>query len=60
MQIAMGLQSPRNAARELGRDFETIVRETADDLAFARNLGVDLKFADSTSFAPEITVGTAE
>lgn len=57
MQIAMGLQSPRRAARELGRDFETIIRETAEDVAFAEAAGVALKFADSTAFNPEITVG---
>ena len=59
MQIAMGLQSPRRAARELGRDFETILRETAEDIGLADALGVPLKFADSTAFNPEITVGAA-
>jgi capsid protein len=60
MQIAMGLQSPRRAARELGRDFETILRETAEDIGFANALGVPLTFAESTAFNPEITVGAVD
>lgn len=59
MQIAMGLQSPRRAARELGRDLETILRETSEDMALADALGVPLKFAETTAFNPEITVGAA-
>jgi capsid protein len=58
MEIAMGLQSPRRAARAIGKDFETIIRETAEDVSFAESLGVPLTFADSSAFNPEITVGT--
>jgi capsid protein len=57
MEIAMGLQSPRRAARAIGKDYETIIRETADDVAFAESLGVPLTFADSAAFNPQITVG---
>ena len=56
MQVAMGLQSPRRAARELGRDYETLIDETAADLQYARTRGVDLKFAEATAFNPSIEV----
>jgi len=60
MGIAMGVTSPQRVCRELGTDFETNIDEIAKAMAYAKERGVDLKYADSSAFAPEVSVqGTA-
>lgn len=59
MSIAMGASSPQRECRLSGSDFYQNVRETADALKFAESLNVPLSFADSTAFAPEISVEAA-
>jgi capsid protein len=57
MGIAMGVTSPQRVCREIGTNFHSNIDEISAALAYARSKGVDLKFADSTAFNPEITVG---
>lgn len=57
MGIAMGVTSPQRVCREVGTDFETNIDEIAQAMEYAKSKGVDLVYADSTAFAPEITVG---
>ncbi len=57
MGIAMGVTSPQRVCRETGTDFETNIDEIAAAMSYAESKGVDLVYADSTAFAPEITVG---
>lgn len=60
MGVAMGVTSPQRVCRELGTDFETNIDEIAKAMAYAKERGVDLKYADSSAFAPEVSVqGTA-
>ena len=60
MAIAMGLSSPQRECKLSGTDFETNMRETSEAMEIAGEYGVPLKFADSTAFNPEITVGAGE
>ena len=57
MGIAMGVTSPQRVCREVGTDFETNVDEIAAAMEYAKSKGVDLVYADSSAFAPEIAVG---
>ncbi len=61
MAIAAGLMSPQRACRESGTDFETNVDEIAAAMDYAERArggrGVPLTYADSTAFAPDITIG---
>ena len=57
MAIATGLSSPQRACREAGTDFETNILEIKQAMEFAASNGVPLVYADSSAFAPEITVG---
>jgi capsid protein len=57
MGIAMGVTSPQRVCREVGTDFETNIDEIAQAMQYAKSKGVDLVYADTTAFAPEITVG---
>jgi capsid protein len=56
MAIAAGLSSPQRECRESGSDFEENIREIAAAQAYAKEQGVDLVYADSSAFAPSITV----
>lgn len=56
MAVAIGQTSPQRICRETGTDFYKNIDETSEALEYARQKGVDLKFADSSAFAPEITV----
>lgn len=58
MGIAMGVTSPQRVCREVGTDFETNIDEIAAAMEYAKSKGVDLVYADSSAFAPEITVGS--
>lgn len=60
MAVAAAFTSPQRVCRETGTDFETNVREIAEAQRIAEREGVDLVFADSSAFAPEITVEGAE
>lgn len=54
MAIACGLTSPQKACAEAGTDFNQNILEIADAMKFAEDNGVELKFADSSAFAPEL------
>ena len=56
MGVAAGFTSPQRVCREAGTDFETNIREIAEAQRIAQREGVDLVFADSSAFAPEIAV----
>ena len=58
MAIAMGATSPQRVCKEIGTDFETNIDEISEAMKYARSKNVELVFADSTAFNPEIT--TAE
>jgi capsid protein len=60
MTVAGGFSSPQRICREIGTNFEENIREIAAAQKFAKELGVDLVYADSTAFAPEITVGASD
>jgi capsid protein len=60
MSIAIGASSPQRECRLSGTDFHQNIRETADAIKFAEELGVPLQFADSTAFVPEITTEASE
>ncbi len=55
MSVAMGVSSPQRECRLVGTDFERNILETAEAIEFAKQNNVDLKFADSSAFGPEIT-----
>ncbi len=57
MAIAAGLSSPQRACREVGTVFEENVDQIADAQAYAKSKGVSLTYADSSAFAPAITIG---
>lgn len=57
MAIAMGQSSPLRVCRETGTNFYRNIDETAEAMAYAAKKGVPLTFADSSAFAPEITIG---
>lgn len=46
-EIKLGLTSRQAAAREMGRDFEEVLRETAEDLANAKEWGVPVDGVES-------------
>lgn len=56
MGIAMGATSPQRVCRETGTDYYENIDQIAEALAYAESKGVPLTFADSTAFAPELTV----
>jgi capsid protein len=57
MSVAAGFTSPQRVCRETGTSFEQNIREIAAAQKFAEDEGVKLVYADSSAFAPEITVG---
>jgi capsid protein len=58
MAIACGLTSPQRVCKEIGTDFETNVDEISEAMAYAQTKNVDLVFADSTAFAPNLVSET--
>jgi capsid protein len=58
MSIAMGASSPQQECQAIGSDFYQNVKETSEAIKYAETLGVDLKFADSSAFAPEVATQT--
>lgn len=54
MAIAMGATSPQRVCKEIGTDFETNIEEIAEAMKLAKSKGVELVFADSTAFAPQL------
>lgn len=55
MAIAAGFSSPQQVCREVGTNFEENVLRIAEAQKFAEDNGVDLVYADTQAFAPEIT-----
>lgn len=60
MAIAMGATSPQRVCKEIGTDFETNIDEISEAMAYAKSKNVDLVFADSTAFAPQIATEDAQ
>lgn len=56
MAIASGMSSPQRECRQSGTDFEQNILEIKAAMEFAQEQGVPLVFADSSAFAPEISV----
>lgn len=56
MAVAGAFSSPQRICREIGTDFETNVLEIEQAQKFAVDHGVNLKYADSSAFGPEIVV----
>jgi capsid protein len=60
MAVAMGASSPQRVCRERNTDFFQNIDEIAVAMEYAKSKGVPLTFADSSAFAPEITVGSSD
>ncbi len=60
MGVAAGFTNPVRVCREAGTDVYDNIDTTAEVLAYAKDKGVDLVFADSTAFRPEITTQQSE
>lgn len=57
MAIAAGLSSPQKACIEAGTNFEENIDEIAAAREYATGKGVELVYADSSAFKPEISIG---
>lgn len=55
MAIAIGASSPIREARQVGTNVFRNIDETAEVLRYAEGKGVNLVFADSSAFVPQIT-----
>jgi len=56
MSVAMGVSNPQLECELVGTRFRDNIDQTAAAMAYAKERGVDLKFADSSAFAPEIVI----
>ncbi len=54
MAIACGLTSPQRVCKEIGTDYETNIDEIAEAMSYAKSKDVQIVFADSTAFAPNL------
>lgn len=60
MAVAAGFDNPYNVCATVGTDLEENILQTAKAQAFAEANGVDLVYADSTAFRPEIAIEGSE
>lgn len=60
MGVAAGFTNPIRVCREVGTDVFENIDKTAEVVAYAKSKGLDLVFADSTAFRPEITTNKEE
>ncbi len=56
MSVAMGVSNPQLECELVGTRFRDNIDQTAAAIAYAKERGVDLKFADSSAFSPEIII----
>lgn len=60
MAVAAGFDNPYNVCNTVGTNFEENIKMTAKATSYAKERGVDLVYADSTAFRPEVAVGGEE
>ncbi len=56
MSIAAGFTSPQRVCREIGTNYKRNIKQIAVAMKMAKDAGVNLVFADSSAFAPELAV----